>query len=162
MKIKSSIINTNNHLNEIFPAFDSLNRKLSLGFHLVNTFHNCFSFYLVNQNTVLVISNTSIKNNITTSVSHICRGQDIIAKIIHHTINITFTKAKFFAIRYSINFVTQMQDIAHIVVITDAIPVAKHIHIFGTSIHPYQLYSITISNDLRSFFNRSSSNSISF
>ena len=186
MKIKSSIINTNNHLNEIFPAFDSLNRKISLGFHLIDTFHNCFSFHSVNQkdantriiyhnkpdniyknslisqNTVLVISNTSIKNNITTSVSHICRGQDIIAKIIHHTINVTFTKAKFFAIRCSINFVTQMQNIAHIVVITDAIPVAKHIHIFGTSIHPYQLYSITISNDLRSFFNRSSSNSISF
>jgi len=171
-------------LNEIFPAFDSLNRKLSLGFHLVNTFPNCFSFHSVNQkdantrityhnkldniyknslisqNTVLIISNTSIKNNITISVLHICREQDIIAKTIHHTINVTSTKAKLFAIKCSINFVTQMQDIAHIVVITDAIPVAKHI--FDISIHPYQLHSITISNDLKSFFDRSSSNSISF
>jgi len=49
LKIKSFIVNTNNHLNEIFPSFDSLNRELSSGFHLVDIFSNYFSFHLVNQ-----------------------------------------------------------------------------------------------------------------
>jgi len=47
-KIKSSIVDTNNHLNEIFPSFDSLNKKLSLDFHLVDTFPNHFSFLSIN------------------------------------------------------------------------------------------------------------------
>ena len=49
MKIKSPIMDTNNHLDEIFLAFDSLNGELSLDFHFVDTFPNCFSFHLVNQ-----------------------------------------------------------------------------------------------------------------
>ena len=39
LKIKSSIVDTNNCLNEIFPAFDSLNQELSLGFCLIDTFY---------------------------------------------------------------------------------------------------------------------------
>jgi len=49
LKIKSSIIDTNNHLNKVFPFFDSLNKKLSPGFHLVDIFSNSFSFLSVNQ-----------------------------------------------------------------------------------------------------------------
>jgi len=41
-KTKSSIVDTNNCLNEVFPSFDSLNKKLSLGFHLVDFFSNFF------------------------------------------------------------------------------------------------------------------------
>ena len=48
LKIKSSIVNTNNCLNENFPFFDSLNKELSPSFHLVDIFPNCFSFHLVN------------------------------------------------------------------------------------------------------------------
>ena len=44
----SPIVNTNNHLNENFSSFDSLNKELSLGFYLVNTFPNYFSFLSVN------------------------------------------------------------------------------------------------------------------
>jgi len=47
-KIMSPIINTNNHLNKNFSSFDSLNKELSLGFHLVDTFPNHFSFLPVN------------------------------------------------------------------------------------------------------------------
>jgi len=97
---------------------------------------------------------------IVTSVLHIYKEQDIISKTVHHTMNITSTKAELFTIRCSINCITQMQDVAHIIVITNAIPAAKHI--FDTFIHLYQLHSITISNDLRSFFNKSFNNSISF
>jgi len=93
----------------------------------VDNFSDCFSFYTVNYkdtevknahlhtldkifkdslsnpNTVLVISNTSIKNNVVTLISYICSGQNILAKTIHHTINITSTKMKLFSIRYRIN-----------------------------------------------------------
>ena len=35
-KIKSSIVDINNQLNEIFLSFDSLNKKFSLDFHLAD------------------------------------------------------------------------------------------------------------------------------
>ena len=60
----------------------------------------------------------------------------------------------------SINYAAQIQDVTQIIVIIDAIPAAKCI--FDTFIHLYQLYSITISNNLRGFFNKNFSNSISF
>ena len=72
-----------------------------------------------------------------TSISHIWRKQEIIAKSIHHVINITSIKAKLFAMRCGINCATQLQDIAHNIVITDAIPATKQI--FDTSIHPHQI-----------------------
>jgi len=74
--------------------------------------------------------------------------------------NITSTKAELFTIRCSINCTTQMQDIAHIIVITDDIPAVKYI--FNMFIHPYQLHSIAISKDLRGFFSKNSNNSILF
>ena len=94
-KIKSPIIDINNHLNKVLLSFDSLNKELSFRFHLVDIFLDCFSFLLVNQkdsdiltsyhnklinifenllinqDNVLIITNTSIKNNVATSVSHI-------------------------------------------------------------------------------------------
>ena len=48
LKIKSSIVDTKNYLNEIFVAFDSLNRELFTSFYLIDTFPNHFSFHLVN------------------------------------------------------------------------------------------------------------------
>ena len=94
-KIKSPIIDINNHLNKVLLSFDSLNKELSFRFYLVDIFSDCFSFLLVNQkdsdiltshynklinifenllinqDNILIITNTSIKNNIATSVSHI-------------------------------------------------------------------------------------------
>jgi len=100
---------------------------------------------------VLIISDASVKNNVVILISHICRGQEIIAKSIHHAMNITSSKAKLFAIRCGINHATQLQDVSQIVVITDAILAARKI--FDSFIHPYQLHSIIISKDLRAFFN---------
>lgn len=70
------------------------------------------------------------------------------------------TETELFTIRCNINHATQKQDITHIIVITGAIPVTKHI--FDTSIHLYQLHSIAISNNLRGFLNKNSNNLISF
>jgi len=82
-------------LKQSSPFFDSLNKELSLGFCLVDTFSSHFSFIsvnqkdtdalksyhnrlnnvyedsLTNQDTVLVIANASIKNNVATSVLYI-------------------------------------------------------------------------------------------
>ena len=134
LRIKSSIVNTNNWLNEIFPSF---NREHSPGFCLVDTFSGHFSFYSVNQkdanikithcnkfnsiyedslidqNTIPIISDASVKNNVTTSVLYIHRGQDIITKTVYHLMNIMSTEAELFAIRCGINDVTQIQDIAY-------------------------------------------------
>ena len=75
--------------------FDKLYKKLSPRFHLVDTFSNYFSFHIVNckdidaktaycsklnkiyeesflnPNTVLIISNTSIKNKVVTLISYV-------------------------------------------------------------------------------------------
>ena len=88
-RIKSSIVDINNCLNGTFLAFDSLNQEFSPGSCLIDNFPNHFSFHLAsckdadaktahcnklkklykkssnNQNTILIISNMSVKNNIT-------------------------------------------------------------------------------------------------
>jgi len=82
-------------------------------------------------------------------------------KKIHYTINITTTKAELFAIRCGINQAVQVQNTTHIIIIiTDVIHTARQI--FDLLTHPYQLYSITILQDLRAFFNKSSNNFIAF
>ena len=35
----------NNHLNKVFPSFDSLNKELSLGFCLVDIFSNYYYYF---------------------------------------------------------------------------------------------------------------------
>jgi len=147
-------------LNKVFSSFNKLYKEISLEFHLVNMFPNCFSFYIVNckdantkttyysklnkiyeksllnSNIVLIIFNVSVKNKVTTSISHVQKGQNIIAKITHYAMNVTFT------------------------IIIDAIPAIRHI--FNLSIHLFQLYFITMSHNLRVFFNRNFNNTISF
>jgi len=109
---------------------------------------------------VLIITNTSIKNNIATSVSHIYKGQKVIAKSVYHAINITSIKTELFAIRCEINYAVQLQGIACIIVITDVILAAEQI--FGSSIYLYQLHFIVISKNLRCFFKKNSNNMIAF
>ena len=118
-------MDTNNHLNKEFTP----------GFCLIDIFSNHFSFTLVshkntealvayqnrldnvyknsliNQDTIFIIVDASIKNNIAFLISHIYRGQEIIAKSIHYVMNITSTEAELFAIRYNINYAVQLQNI---------------------------------------------------
>ena len=94
-KVKSSVIDTNNCLNKVFPTFNRLYKKLFSGFQLVDTFPDHFPFHTVNRkdnkiknahlqnldkiledslsnpNTVLVISDASIKKNVATSIPRI-------------------------------------------------------------------------------------------
>ena len=87
-KVKSSIVNTNNYLNKIFLSFYFLYKEFSFGFRLVDNFPNHFYFHTVNckdkenketyfyklnkiakdalsnSNTIIVVSNASIKKTL--------------------------------------------------------------------------------------------------
>lgn len=147
-KIMSSIVDTNNCLNEVFSFFDRLHKELSSGFWLVDNFPDWFSFYTVNieaknaywnkldkifnefssdTKTVLIIFDASIKNNAVTSISHIYNIHNIIAKTLHYTINIISIKADLFSIRCKINQAIQVPNVKQIIVITDTIPATRHI-----------------------------------
>ena len=184
LKIKSPIVDINHHLNQILLAFDNLNKELSPGFWLVDTFSNHFSFNVVkykdakartthlnmleniyraskdDPNTLFITSDASLKNNVATSVTHIQRGQALITKAIYHAMNISTTEAELFAIGRGISQAAHTDSITNIAVVTDTIPAAKRI--FDTSCHPFQLHSIAISCDLRAFFSRDPRNSITF
>jgi len=91
-------------------------------------------------------------------IFYIYRGQEIIIKTVYYATNVNFIKAELFTTKYGINHVTYLQDINHIIGITDAILAIKQI--FNIIIHLYQLHSITILKNLRKFFNKSSNNSV--
>jgi len=74
---------------------------------------------------ILITLDTNIKNNITISILYIYRRQEIIAKLVYYTMNITFIKVKLFTIRCGINYAIHLQNIKHIVVIIDIILAAK-------------------------------------
>ena len=144
-KLKSFIIDMNNCLNGLFSSFDPLNDIFHPGHRLINIFPSCFSINVANHTsdeskttyckkldkiviklssdprTVIVISNTSIQNNVTISITHIHSFNNPLKKTLHHTINATSTKAELFTIRCSINQTIQIQHASHIIVITDII-----------------------------------------
>ena len=126
----------------------------------IHTLNKIFDVSLLNTNTILVISDASIKNNVATLISHVHSGQNILVKTIHHTINITSTEIELFLIRCGINQAVQIPNTKNIIIITDTIHAARWI--FDLYFHLYQLYSITISQNLRAFFNKSPNNLIAF
>jgi len=162
LKIKSSVIDTNNYSNGIFSLFNFLNNKFSLSSRLINIFSSHFFFYKANHkdkeskatylcklnhivlnaslsaNTIIVISDASIKNNVATFITHIHSHSSPIKKTLYHTVNVSTTEVKLFAIRYGINQAIQIID-ACIIVITDSIYLA---YIFDPAIvwNFYTLY----------------------
>jgi len=123
--IKGLIVDMDNRFIEVFSPFDLFNKEISPGSHLINVFHSHFLFHYSNKQSdqgikfhiclldniaikslsdlsyALVISNTSIKNNIAMSISHIHDKSAI--KMIYYAVNITIMEAELFAIRCSIN-----------------------------------------------------------
>jgi len=95
LKIKGFVVNANNWLNGVFSSFNLLSDEFSLGFRLINILPSCFSFYLSNYKSkdnkaiyicklnecilhassnlkmVTVILDTSIKNQVATSIVHV-------------------------------------------------------------------------------------------
>ena len=173
LKIKSFIVNANNCLNKVFYTF---HYELSSGFRLVDIFPNYFSFHLANYkdkeskeayfykpdkifkntlmkpSTVIIISDISIKNNFTISILHVHLSLNDIERTIHYAVNITLTKAELFVIRYRVNQAIQISGVFYIIVITNFIHLVKNI--FDSTTHFYQIQSIAITQDLKTFSNK--------
>ena len=113
-----------------------------------------------NSFSTIVVSDASIKNQVTTSILHIHSFNKPVVKTLHKTINITTAEAELFAIWYNINQAVADPNVKHIVVITDSLHIARKI--FDSSTHSYQIYSAAISMELRKFFFKDSQNCIKF
>jgi len=112
------------------------------------------------QSIAIVASDASIKNDITTSISHTHISNQPLIKTIHHATFVTSTEAKMFAIRCGINQVTAKPNVSKIIVITDSIHAAKRI--FDPFSHLLQIQSVAILKDLCLFFFKDPNNSIVF
>ena len=84
----------------------------------------------------LVITDASIKNNITTSISHVYICNKPITKTLYHTINVMSIEAELFAIRCGINQATNSSGISKIIIITNIIYTARKI--FDPLSYPFQ------------------------
>ena len=181
--IKELIVDIDNRFNEVFPSFDSFNRKFSLGSCLIDIFHSYLLFHCSNRQSdqsikshiylldniaikslldpsyALIVSNASIKNT-ATSISHVHIHNKPVIKMIHHVVNIITMEAKLFAIRCDINQATALPGISNIVVLTDSIHTARRI--FDYLLHPFQIHVVAISAKLRIFFSKNHDNSIEF
>ena len=104
--------------------------------------------------------NTSIKNNIATSISHMYIANGPLTKMLHHIAFITSTEAELFAIKYGINQACINENVSKIIVVTDFIYVAKKI--FDLSSHSYQVHAVAILSELCHFFMSNQNNSIEF
>ena len=173
-----------NRFNEVFSLFDPLNPEFHPGNRIIDNFSNCFSFHLFAKSSncsfklclqqldaptiessasvtnALVITDASVRNNVTSSITHIHVYNKPVVKTLHYTVNITSTKVEFFVLHCGINQVSHSYDISKIIVITDFIHTAKKI--FNPSSHPLQKQSAFILRDLREFFNRHPNNVIKF
>ena len=69
------------------------------------------------------------------SISHIHLGYNILAKTIHHVINVISTEIELFAIRCRVNQVIQVINVTYTIVITDTIYLARQI--FNSLSHFY-------------------------
>ena len=181
---KGHLIDLNTKSYGIFPAFSPLNSEFSPGHHIINNFSNQFSFNLVNKNekeinkihtqeldemvlhnsslpnSVLVITNANIKNDIAMSISHIHSANWPLIKTVHHTLFVTSTETELFAIRYGINQACSIENVSKIIIVMDSIHMAKKI--FNSKSHPFQIYTSAILSELQKFFNSNDANSIEF
>jgi len=165
---KGHLIDSNNKLHGVFQAFSPLHLEFKLGSRISDQFSDCFSFNLASKeknqqkcvqqlnkmtlqllsspNSAIVITDTSIKNNIATSISHIHIHNHPLIKMVHHAVYITSTEAELFAIRCGINQACSRNNISKIIIVTDSIHAAKKI--FESSPHPYQLHMTSILQEL--------------
>ena len=118
LRLKSPLIDVDNKHNKLFPSFSFFNEEFKLGNCLIDLFSDHFSFHPCfsnvkkhienldnitlrassNSSSTIIVSDASIKNHITTLISHIHSFNKPIVKTIHKVINVTTTEAELFAI----------------------------------------------------------------
>ena len=180
LHLKSALIDVDNSYNKLFPFFSVFNEEFSTGNCLIDSFSDRFSFNLYSSNikkhiknlddiafralsnpsSSIVVSDTSIENQVATSILHIYLYDRPVIKTIHKAVNVTTTEAELFAIQCSINKVVGITNINHIVIIMDSLHAAKRI--FDSLLYPYQIHSMAISHELRDFFLKDANNHIKF
>ena len=162
--IKGLVVDMDNRFNKVFHSFDPLNSEFTPGYRIIDSFSSHFSFHsfnkcnddsllscsqqldnlaiisLDNLSHALIITDTSIKNNVATSIAHIHIHDKPVVKTLH-AVNINSTEAELFAIRCGINQATNSTGISKIVVVTDSIHAAKkyliyHHICFKFMLHP--------------------------
>ena len=155
--IKGHIVDMDNRFNEVFPLFNPTNSEFQPSNRIINNFSNYFSFHLFSKSSnhsfkshiqqlnalaiessnfltnTLVVTNASVKNNITSSITYIYIHNKSVVKTFYHAVNIMISKAKLFAIRCSINQAALSHKISKIIIVTNSIHVAKKI--FDPSLH---------------------------
>jgi len=166
------------------PSFSPLHPEFALGNRVINNFPDWFSFNLYSKRKVnnmksciqqldkmtiksssnpscaLIITDTSVKNDITTSILYIYIYNKPLIKMLNHVVHITSSEVELFTIRYEINQASKLSDILKIIVVTDSIHVARRI--FDLSIHSLQVHTTIILKELQSFFSCYQNNSIEF
>ena len=181
---KDHLIDSCNKVYGIFLFFSPLNSEFFSGSRIIDNFSDQFSFNLVNkkeqekdkiytqeldnmvlqnsslQHTALIITDTSIKNNIATSISHVHIANHPLTKTVYHAAFITSMETKLFAIRCSINQACSKENISKVIVIMDSIHTVKKI--FNSKSHPFQSHTAAILSVLWGFFNSNCDNSIEF
>ena len=179
--IKGHIIDSKTKSYGIFPSFTPLHQEFTPGHHILDKFSDHFSFNLVDKkekdnirvqeldnlvlqnslpSSTLVVTDTSIKDNITTLVVHVHQANSPLIKTVHYAVFVTSSEAELFAMRCGINQACNKDNISKIIIITDSIHSAKRI--FNSSLHPLQSHSAAILSKLHLFFNKSQDNSIEF
>ena len=160
-----------NRFNEIVLYLSPFNYEFSLGNKLINVFPNQFFFYPMNRKSdnnvknhltklnnlvlqalsdpqsVIIVTDASIKSQVTTLISYIHYHDRPIIKTLHHTVNVMTTKAELFTIRCGINQAIHLFNIKKIFVVTDFIHTAKKI--FNLSSYLYQSQSAAILGELQ-------------
>ena len=110
--------------------------------------------------TAIVVTDTSVKKDITISISHVYICDYPLTKMVYHAAFVTSTEAELFAIRCSINQACSKENVSKIIIITNSIYSAKKI--FDSKSHPYQLHMMAILSELQRFFAVNQENSIEF
>jgi len=144
-----------NKCNEVFSSFSFFNKEFEPGNRLIDLFSDCFSFHFCFPNlkkhieklneiafrvssnplSTIVVSDTSIKNHVTTSILYIHPYNKPVVKTLHRAINVTTTEAELFVICCGINQAVTNQDVNYLVVITNFLHATKKI--FDSSVHSY-------------------------
>ena len=161
--MKLPLIDVDNKHNEYFPSFSFFNNEFKSGNRLIDLFSDRFSFHAYssdnkkhikkldetmlrtssNPSLIIIMSDASIKNHVTTSISHIHSYDKPVIKTLYSAINVTTTKAELFTIHCGINQVVALLNVNQIMVFTDSLHPAKNI--FNSSVHSYQIHSAAIS-----------------
>ena len=138
-----------NQSNKCFPSFTSLDSEFSPGHRVIDNFPECISFNICRKENndklceqeldkivlensssssiAIIVSDVSIKNNVTISITHIHTFDKPSMKMIHHAVYVISTEAELFTIRCGINQSLSVNNISKIVVITDSIHAVKKI-----------------------------------